>query len=290
MQPSIESWCNYLSLQLSPTTIKAYAYELTRLAAHFHNRDLCALTFDNLTAYLSHRRETGAGQSAIYRATNAIRSFYRFHLGADSPAQRLPLRKPPLRRQRSLTFEQVSDLLASIDTSSPIGRRDLALVSFAIDTGFRATELCRITDQAVDLDHRLAYTVIKGGQMGFGAFSVETGVYCATWRADRASIARSDNFFVGFEGHRRGEPLTPDGLRCLMRRLGRRAGLPALSPHDLRRTFATLTTLLGAPSRLVQVGGRWADLKLVERYTQAISPDAIAPYSPISAALRGVTR
>jgi integrase/recombinase XerD len=290
MQTSITTWRNWLQLCAAPTTIDAYTYELTRLATHFPDRDLCALTFNDLTAYLAHRREIGAGQSTIYRATNALKSFYKFHCGKRSSAARLPLHKPPLTKQRSLTLDQISALLATCDTSTPIGRRDLALISFAIDTGFRSAELCRIADTAVDVQNRLAYVVIKGGQTGFGTFSEETAAFCATWRADRASVARSGAFFVGFEGHRPGEQLTPEGLRCLMRRLGQRAGLNALSPHDLRRTFATITTLLGAPSRIVQIGGRWSDLRLVERYTQTINPDAIAPYSPIKAAVHQVTR
>ena len=96
-------------------------------------------------------------------------------------------------------------------------------------------------------------------------------------------MSRCSAFFVGFEGHRVGEQLTTTGLRCLFRKLGKQAGLAAFSPHDLRRTFATLTTEAGAPSRVVQVGGRWSGLELIVRYTQALQVKAIMPYLPTAA-------
>lgn len=283
MQISITTWRNWLQLRVARTTIDAYTYELNKLANHYPDADLRALTFDDLTAYLAGQRENGIGQSTIYRTTGAFRSFYKFHLGDQSPAARLPMRKPPMHQQRTLTLKQLTDLMASIDTSTPIGRRNLALVSFMADTGFRSAEACRIEDKQVDLENRIAWTMIKGGQSGFGAISEATAAYCATWRADRAAIAHCGAFFVGLESHRQGEQLTTAGLRCLFRKLGKHAGIGAFSPHDLRRTFAALSTELGAPSRVVQIGGRWNNLELVARYTQALQVRAIMPYLPTTA-------
>jgi site-specific recombinase XerD len=285
MYDSFTNWRNWIALNSAQTTVEAYAYEIGRLMRFHPGRDPRELDLNDLTAYLSKRKEDGLGQAALYRATNALRSFYKFN-GSES-AKQLPLRKPKWHQQRSLSIEQVSDLLVSIDTSRPIGKRNLALVSFMIDTGFRASEICRLNDSQVDLKTRLAWVQIKGGQDGFGAFSAETAAYCATWRAVRSEITRCEAFFVGFELHRPGNRITREGLTDIIRLLGKNAGL-RLSPHDLRRTFATLSILMGAPSRLVQVAGRWSDLKLVERYTQTITAKAIDPYSPIAAAARMV--
>ncbi|MCK4692865.1 MAG: tyrosine-type recombinase/integrase [Anaerolineales bacterium] len=74
-------------------------------------------------------------------------------------------------------------------------------------------------------------------------------------------------------GNRPGTALTPDGLRSIFRALGAKSGLPNLSPHVLRHTFATLAIRQGASSKLVQVAGGWSSLLMVERYTQAIKPE-----------------
>lgn len=282
---SVKNWENWLALNAAQTTFAAYTYDVGRLRQFHAGRDPLTFDLNDLTAYLAQRKADGLGPAALYRATNALRSFYKFHYGAESPAKKLPLKKPKWHQQRSLNSDQVSLLMASINTSTPIGKRNLALISFMLDTGFRASEVCRLNDNQVDLVNRLAWVTIKGGGDGYGAYSEETAAYCATWRAERSRIACCDAFFVGFELHRPGNRLTREGLTDIIRSIGRKADL-RLSPHDLRRTFATLSILAGAPSRLVQVAGRWSNLRMVERYTQAITAKAIDPYSPVSAAMR----
>jgi len=74
-------------------------------------------------------------------------------------------------------------------------------------------------------------------------------------------------------------------LQGMVKRWGLGIGIK-LSPHDLRRSFATLSTLFGAPSRVVQVAGRWSTIEMVERYTREIDQSAIEPYLPVSKLLR----
>lgn len=78
-----------------------------------------------------------------------------------------------------------------------------------------------------------------------------------------------------------GQKMTRHGLRKLFSYWGKAADVGRLSPHDLRRTMATLLTEAGAPSRLVQELGGWSDIRMVERYTRAIQPSQIEKYSPI---------
>ena len=91
----------------------------------------------------------------------------------------------------------------------------------------------------------------------------------------RKEVAKPEvpTLFVSMGGNRPGTALTPDGLRSIFRALGAKSGLPNLSPHMLRRTFATLAIRQGASSKLVQVAGGWSSLLMVERYAQAIKPE-----------------
>ena len=49
----------------------------------------------------------------------------------------------------------------------------------------------------------------------------------------------------------------------------------------MRRTFATLAIKNGAPTRLVQIAGRWKNIREVERYTRALDAADLEPYSPV---------
>jgi len=69
-------------------------------------------------------------------------------------------------------------------------------------------------------------------------------------------------------------------LKVIMRKLGAKAGIGKLSPHDFRRTFATLAIRAGAPTRLVQLAGGWKNLEMVERYSRALVVSDFQTYLP----------
>ncbi len=98
MYGSVKHWKDWLTLNSARTTIAAYAYEIDRIGAFYPGRDPIELNLNDLTAYLAQRKIDGLGLAALYRATNALRSFYKFHFGSESPAKLLPLRKPPFRQ------------------------------------------------------------------------------------------------------------------------------------------------------------------------------------------------
>jgi len=285
MESRVLEWRDWLSVKHAETTIAGYVWEVLRLARHFEQRAIEELTTADLLSYLAARRAGGCGNAAIRHAVNALRSFYAFACPGASPAASLPVPSgKPAKQPRTLTGAQALAVLSSCDTSSPVGARDLALLSVMLDSGLRAAEICRLRLDALDLSGRVLRVIVKGGQEQFGVFGLETANYVSAWLGWRATIARPDvaTVFVGVGGLHPGRGLTTDGLRCIFRRIGRSAGLPAFSPHDLRRTGATLASLLGAPTRLVQVWGRWDDVRMVERYTAAIKAQDFAPYFPVS--------
>jgi len=207
--------------------------------------------------------------------------------GDNHPAllAKIPPVKP--KKQRVLTKETALELLASFDTSIPSGARDLAVCAVALDTGLRCSELCHLCLADVDLHQRTLQVVVKGGQWGMGIFSAETAMYIDRWLTFRAGEVREgvETLFISLHHQCHGLPLTREGLQGIVKRWGLRLGIK-LSPHDLRRTFATLTTIFGAPSRVVQEAGRWSSITMVERYTSSLDASAIAPYLPVARLLK----
>jgi integrase len=62
--------------------------------------------------------------------------------------------------------------------------------------------------------------------------------------------------------------LSPAAIRTIVRRYGALIGIPDLNPHDLRRTYAKLSRLGGAPLETVQKSLGHASLKTTELYLQ----------------------
>lgn len=57
----------------------------------------------------------------------------------------------------------------------------------------------------------------------------------------------------------------PSTVRTRIEKVCKRAGLPVCSPHDLRRSFASLAFHLGWPERLIQEVGGWNNPETVHR-------------------------
>lgn len=220
------------------------------------------------------RPEWGSNQR--YVALCACRKFIRWLYGPGHPA--LAARVPPGRAkpQRYLSPEKAMELLAQFDTTSELGRRNLAIASLFLDTGLRVSEVCRALRRDCDLSARTLHVVVKGGQWRTVFFSVPTAQYLDNW----LSVRRFDTPPL-FCNLRTGEAFTREGLKKIVRDWGLQIGIK-LSPHDFRRTFATLSTQFGAPSRVVQVAGRWSHIDMVERYTQGIAAREIEPYFPVA--------
>ena len=218
------------------------------------------------------------GNSQQWVALCACRKFLAWQFGASHPALSARIKRVRSRRQRTLTVASAGDLLASFDTTSPKGCRDLALCALGLDTGLRCSEFCRLKLVDVDLSAHNLQVIVKGGQWGTGVYSVQTAQYLAAWLVVRTAKPGVGEFFTNT---RTGTALTRCGLNTVVKKWGIRLGIK-LCPHDLRRSFATLSTIYGAPSRIVQKAGRWSNIDMVEHYTQDLDPEAIAPYLPVS--------
>ena len=178
-----------------------------------------------------------------------------------------------------LNAEEVRKLVSSLSTTTARGQRDLVMVLLMLDTGLRAHEVCRLKARHVNLSERTLQVQTKGGKWRSKVFSDVTGAFMAAYLEDfRQGNRGVEEVFVSIGGIRPGTALSKDGLRSIFRTLGRMARIESLSPHVLRRTFATLAFLNGAPTRLIQEAGGWSTLAQVERYMQSLRPEDFDGY------------
>lgn len=220
------------------------------------------------------------GNSSRYTALCACRKFIAWSAGSSHPALSARLKRVAAKPQRVLSKNIALKILSSFDPSSPTGSRDLAIAALALDTGLRCSELCHLSLDDVNLIERHLSVIVKGGQWKAAVFSEQTAMYISAWLNYRKP-KNTTALFVSFHHEHVGRQLTREGLQGIVKRWGSGLGIK-LSPHDFRRSFATLSTIFGAPSRVVQVAGRWSSLDMVEHYTASICAEEIRPYLPVS--------
>ncbi len=203
---------------------------------------------DLIADFLVHT-ETARGNSARSRNTRlaAIRSFFRFVAMTDPTwllhCQRV-LAMPNKRYvKRTVTFldaDEMVALLAAPDRSTWAGRRDHALLLFAVQTGLRASELVGLTCGDVVLGTGAHIRCMgKGRKERATPLRRETAKLLAAWIGNDKNENRS--LFPSI----RGERLSRDALEHLVRKHCQTAartcpsiGAKRVTPHTLRHSNA----------------------------------------------------
>jgi len=217
------------------------------------------------------------GNSQQNVALFCARKFLRWKFGSGHPALGARIARVKPKPRRSLSPDRALQVLASFNPYKVGGARDLAMIAMGLDTGLRRAELCALMLADVNFYSNTVVVLCKGGQYAYGAFSPETAAIVQAWLAHRSPADGVGNLFLNVHT---GKALTSSGAGCIFKRLTKRLGFP-ISAHDLRASFATLATLNGAPSRVVQEAGRWSSIEMVEHYTGNLQLDAIRPHLPV---------
>ena len=146
---------------------------------------------------------------------------------------------------RGLEPEAVARLLACCDRSSPMGRRDYAMLVLLARLGLRAGEVCSL--RLDDIDWRAGELVVtgKGHRIERLPLPVDVGEAVAEYLCDgRPATAEGRTVFVRFRAPHRS--LTVSGVTDTVRRTAARAGLGCLRARQLRHTAATAMVQAGA--------------------------------------------
>jgi site-specific recombinase XerD len=167
-----------------------------------------------------------------------------------------------------LSAEQAERLLSAPDIQSLQGKRDFAILALLIGCGLRRQEAARLLfDQVQQREKRWCIVDLTGKHNRVRTIPMPSWAKAAVddWAAT-AGIADGRIFRgVNRGGHLTGDSLTAQGiLRCVYK-YATGAGI-AVSPHDLRRTYAKLAHKGGAKLDQIQLSLGHAALTTTERY------------------------
>lgn len=250
------------------------------------------VTRDHVNLYARMMSEAGLSASTRQRKLSAISSWY-WWLFDDgqipvNPAARV--KGPKVDHDTSttpgLTKDQALALLKAADEArGPQVLRTSALIATMLFTGARVSELtlADIEDLGTDRGHRVLWVTRKGGKrqaLVLPAPATERiNAYLAS-RADMEHLPALQDAPGEPKPRRvlfapvRGERLWSPDIWELVRRLGKKAGLPddlvsRFGPHAIRHTYATLYLDAGGSLRDLQDAMGHADPRTTRRYDRA---------------------
>ena len=165
---------------VSSKTIRSYKTTFQMLITYFveeKNMKLIDITFENVTKemildFLNYLEEE---KKNSIRTRNqrlaAIHSFYQYcsvdeieHIENIQKILSIKTKKYEKKVQEYLTKEEVQTLLARIDTSTKIGRRNLLVLSLLYDTAARAEEIIHLKLEDIRLEEQLVILTGKGNK------------------------------------------------------------------------------------------------------------------------------
>ena len=276
-QGAIERFCDACWLEdgLAQNSLSAYRRDLLLLAQWLQKdsgTDLYGVTEKDLTAYIAYRRTDKA--TTANRRLTVFKRFYRhalrMNLVKSDPCIGLRAAKQALRFPKTLSEDQVTNLLNAPNVETLLGLRDRTMLELMYASGLRVSEIVALKTVALGLNEGVIRVVNgKGGKERLIPFGGEAGQWLRRYLADaRTPLLEGKSSDVVFVGRHTGTGLTRQAFWALIKRYTTIANIPvALSPHTLRHAFATHLLNHGADLRVVQLLLGHADISTTQIYT-----------------------
>ncbi|MCR4297767.1 MAG: site-specific tyrosine recombinase XerD [Gallionella sp.] len=274
----LDEFCDNLWLEdgLSRNTLDSYRRDLTKFALWLEQQrgaSVLQTTHGDIQGYLAHLFiEQKAKPSSTGRAISSLKRLFRYLLRqgkiATDPTLQIDTPKLPRNLPKSLTEQDVEQLLDAPDTQTPLGMRDRTMFEVLYATGLRVSELVTLRITQVSMDMGVVRVTGKGNKERLVPLGEEALDWLRRYLADGRSVLLgkqiSDTLFVTA----RGEGMTRQMFWYLIKKHAKHGGLnKSLSPHTLRHAFATHLLNHGADLRVVQMLLGHADISTTQIYT-----------------------
>lgn len=279
----------------STATTNWYRYMLLPVLREHGQRPIDSIDNDAMIACVQAIRARGVGTETVRSHIRVMHQFWRWAVREYRlPRNAYPMRgikRPPRPKPtpRAISAETLSRLLGATD-DTPTGKRARAIFLLLASSGIRAGGLMSLRPADVDLERRTAIVTEKGAKTRRVYFTAEAAEAIRAWMDVRPESAAT--LFCSMHRGHVGAPLSPTGLRIMIGKLARKAGIPKgerINPHAFRHFFALQAKKAGMPIAVLAGIIGHEDPAFTLRTYGALSQDEIAEtYRQFSGALEGL--
>lgn len=241
----------------SKQTIDQYVYSIKRLR-EFINKNFVDITSDDIQYYFATNSSSGKwSQTTQINQQHNLNAFFtwmvdeefitknpmrKITLGKKKKIQKHPYSVQDLEKMRNVCYKDV---------------RDIALFEFLLATALRVSSVISLKWRDIDFHERTGTVKVKGGDVNVFNFNKKALFYLGKLLNERMqeegrTLEEMQDRPV-FTRKRRHpvtkdyEALSAEGVRDILKRIAREAGVQNVHPHRFRRTFACTSIEHGMP-------------------------------------------
>ena len=255
----------YLQLErsVSANTVEAYLHDVVMLGEYIYsqqaNLNITGIELKHLQDFIAHINELELSANTQARVISGIKSFFRFlvleEIVREDPTVLLEAPKVKRALPVHLAVEEIDELFAAIDHSTPEGQRNRTMLETMYSCGLRVSELTALQMSNIYLDVGFVRVIGKGNKerlVPIGGEAVkQIKLYKEHVRVHLPTIKKGceDILFL----NRRGGQLSRVMVFVILKDLVEKSGIRKnVHPHTLRHSFATHLVEAGADLRAVQ--------------------------------------
>ena len=260
-----------VELNYSELTIKSYQLDLTDFFGYIESKKINYLTIRNhdVRGYLKYLDSCNLKNSTISRRISTLRTFYNYLVDENIVENNVfhNVKNPKLEKKlpNYLNYNEMEELLESIDISTTEGLEKRLLIEMFYSTGCRVSEMINVKISDIDFTNKTIRIMGKGSKERIVYF----GDYASKYLDNYLSIVKCDKYLFT---NKKGEKLTINEVEQIVKDIMKHISIKThVTPHTLRHTFATHLLNNGADIKTVQELLGHANLSTTGIYTHVSS-------------------
>ena len=283
LNDAVDLYFQYLRVErgVSEETIKNYAYDLKQFFIAIPKNTTEDMMQTDITDFVTIQMKEGLQVSTILRRISSTYNFYLFlereHI-IEFVVKKFDRPKKMQSLPKTLTVDEVEDLLNAPDLSKDEGFRDRTMFEVMYSSGLRVSELLSMKVNQVNVEKGTIDIIGKGNKQR----KVPVGEYALDFlkkyiEEHRPHIKgkRSNYLFL----NRYGDKLSRQYFFLQIKKYAKQAGIEEdVSPHTLRHCFATHMLENGAELRALQEMLGHANLATTQIYTNVSTKRILDAY------------
>ena len=283
LNDAVDLYFQYLRVEkgVSQETIKNYAYDLKQFFIALPKDTTEDMMPTDISDFVTIQMKEGLSVTTVLRRISSTHNFYLFfereHI-IDFVVKKFNRPKKMQSLPKTLTVDEVEDLLNAPDLNKDEGFRDRTMLEAMYSSGLRVSELLSLKVNQINISKGTIDIIGKGNKqrkVPVGEYALDFLTKYIEEHRSHFKGKRSNYLFL----NRYGDQLSRQYFFKQIKKYAKQAGIEEdISPHTLRHCFATHMLENGAELRALQEMLGHANLATTQIYTNVSTKRILDAY------------